>query len=180
MCEVKSLDELDRVMIVTTKNGKTYNSEKYHIDKENKEYIAEQHFEKVLKQNKIPRSEVLKKYTARVKQDNEIYISSHAFDRLKERVGWNKKASLRMLSKVYSEGIDKSEISGYTRKWIEYREKMQEHLYEEKEPRMDTFVYGNHAFLFCNRVLITVLTVPTKSRIISILNHTSEIADEAV
>lgn len=35
----------------------------------------------------------------------ELVITKHAYTRMKERNGWNKKAATRMISHIYSDGI---------------------------------------------------------------------------
>ena len=36
----------------------------------------------------------------------ELVITKHAYTRMKERNGWNKKAATRMVSKIYNDGLD--------------------------------------------------------------------------
>lgn len=35
----------------------------------------------------------------------ELVITKHAYTRMKERNGWNKKATVRMVSRIYNKGM---------------------------------------------------------------------------
>lgn len=37
--------------------------------------------------------------------DNPIRITDHAYDRMKERLGWNRKAGERMAQKAFEQGV---------------------------------------------------------------------------
>lgn len=42
----------------------------------------------------------------------DIVITDHAYDRMKERLGWNKKAGARMAQKAYTDGTTHGETRG--------------------------------------------------------------------
>lgn len=180
MPKTKNLKDLDRVMVITTRNGKTYNSRPFQINKENKDYIVKQCLEITLSEFNIAPADVLNSYTIRVKESDEFYISDHAYDRMKERCGWNKKASARMFEKVLKDGIRKDGLTGYLRRWIEYREERAAEASHDASLKYEALVYGEYVFLICNRVLVTVFSVPTKQRIIAILNHRNNVGEEAI
>lgn len=48
----------------------------------------------------------------------ELVITKHAYTRMKERNGWNKKADTRMVSRIYSDGIRPEQVKGYLKKWV--------------------------------------------------------------
>lgn len=42
----------------------------------------------------------------------DVYISDHAYIRMKERAGIGKKAACRLSAKAYRDGVGKDEVSG--------------------------------------------------------------------
>ena len=48
----------------------------------------------------------------------ELVITKHAYTRMKERNGWNKKAATRMVSHIYSDGIRTEQIKVYFKGWV--------------------------------------------------------------
>ena len=48
-----------------------------------------------------------------------LRISKHAYDRMKERLGMNKKAAQRIAQKALSNGIGREETSGCLQRYIE-------------------------------------------------------------
>lgn len=50
--------------------------------------------------------------------DNNIIITDHAFDRLKERSGLNKKAAVKLAEKAYNKGIKHSDTSGTLYRYV--------------------------------------------------------------
>ena len=88
-------------------------------------------------------------------EEDAIYISEHSFKRLKERVGWNRKTAKRMMKRVYEQGIRPDDLKGYQSIWISQR--------ADKFRDFDEIVlYGMHAYLFRERVLITVFHIPSR------------------
>lgn len=83
-----------------------------------------------------------------------IGITDHAYKRIKERIGWNKKATNRMFLKVYETGRRVAELKGYQSVWI----RNNPHFADVD----DVIVYGQHVFLIRQNSLVTVLTIPCK------------------
>jgi len=88
-----------------------------------------------------------------------IEITKHAYLRMKQRNGWNKKTANRMIPRVYGNGKRAEEIKGYLKTWV--NRMIQEDISE------DEFVlYGKEMYIFRENTLITVLHIPTRSCII--------------
>ena len=85
-------------------------------------------------------------------QEDAIFISQHAYKRMKERLGWNKKTSERMMKKVYDTGKRDNDLKGYLAVWLKKK-----HMFMDND---DVVIFGEHIFLFRNRVLVTVLHSP--------------------
>ena len=87
-----------------------------------------------------------------------IEISNHAFDRMHERLGLNKKAIIRMVEKAYELGLTHSQASGNLHKYIS----QQNNLYKHKGSCIK--IYGENVFIFNQQVnkiiLVTVFQLP--------------------
>ena len=99
-----------------------------------------------------------------------IIISDHAFDRSKECLGLNKKATLRLAEKAYHDGIKHSDMHGVVYKYIS--------SLAERSPTKDIsiMIYGEAVYLFSKKdnsgnmhinqdgtpviILITVIPLP--------------------
>lgn len=80
-------------------------------------------------------------------------VSKHAEDRLKERCGFNKKTSERMAQKAYEEGITHAETKGRLNKWVTG-------LYFRNETANNIRLYGDKAYIFCDKTLVTIIQIP--------------------
>ena len=85
-----------------------------------------------------------------------IYISEHAFNRIKERVGLNRRSTMRMIHKVYDQGIRGEKVKGYINIWLK---KKRRSSFQNEE----VVLYGKFAYIFKNKILITVIPVPNRS-----------------
>lgn len=81
-------------------------------------------------------------------------VSEHAKERLKERCGFNKKASERMSQKAFEEGIPHSKTKGRLNKWVTS-------LYFRNQNANNIRLYGDKAYIFCGTVLVTVIQIPS-------------------
>ncbi|MGN1343667.1 MAG: DUF4258 domain-containing protein [Traorella sp.] len=89
---------------------------------------------------------------------NNIYLTNHAYERLKERAGINRKAAKRMCIKAYESGIDETDVTGSLKKYMFSKGQGYEREgYTSK-------IYGNFVYCFHNEsnavVLITAFWVP--------------------
>lgn len=80
-------------------------------------------------------------------------ISKHAKKRLKERCGFNIKSYEKMSDKAFEEGIKHSQTKGRLNKWIT-------NLYFRNKNANNIRLYGDKAYIFANRTLITVIQIP--------------------
>ena len=93
---------------------------------------------------------------------NNIRITDHAYQRMKERMGLNKKAAKRMMSIVYKSGICKDNTTGQLSKYLEARDES----YEREGNRV--LIYGEMVYCFADykdvSVLVKVYRVPNHLR----------------
>ena len=82
----------------------------------------------------------------------DIEITDHAYKRMKERNGWNKKAASRMAERAFERGKDlKGTDNHLVRLWAMNRTKDNDGIYK---------LYGKDVFIFHSRVLVTVFPCP--------------------
>ncbi len=82
-----------------------------------------------------------------------VIITKHAEQRLKERVGLNKKALQRAAEAAYSKGIRHQETTGNLKKWVTS-------LYFNNKAANNIRLYNGKAWIFAEQKLITVIQVP--------------------
>lgn len=81
-------------------------------------------------------------------------IKKHAKKRNKERNGWNEKALERMIPKILEDGITHDQTKGRLNKWMSS-------VYDNcRKKGKDVRLYGDKAYVFVNRSLVTVLQIP--------------------
>ncbi len=164
MCITKPLAELERWLVIKLNNGERLYSRVLKdeiLDKDPLTDIYELAKERVLQGYGYTNEDIADSYIFYKKEENCVYISGHAFERLRQRNGWNKKTALRMVKKIYDNGISPEETAGYIRKWLNYKEAI--HTEENSYFK----IYGKYAYVFSSSVLLTVLKIPTKASIIS-------------
>ncbi len=92
----------------------------------------------------------------------QLAITDHAFERAKERVGWNRSALARMLERVFYDGIAATTSCKRVSEFLS--------SYEVPDPSRFARAYGEHVFLFTrtdapdSAVLVTVLRLPHELR----------------
>jgi hypothetical protein len=80
-------------------------------------------------------------------------VSNHAKERMKERCGFNKKCCDRMAIKAFEEGISHKQTKGRLNKWVTS-------LYFKNKSANNIRLYGDKAYIFCDKVLVTVIQIP--------------------
>lgn len=85
-----------------------------------------------------------------------IVITKHAYMRMKERNGWNKRAATRMVSRVYNDGIRPGQIKGYLKNWVNTK-------YEYSNVGDEYILYGDKLYIFNDKTMLTVLPTPARS-----------------
>lgn len=86
-----------------------------------------------------------------------VQITNHAKERIGKRCGIPKKAFERSVQKAFDKGLRREECVKELRKYLDY-------LFLSHKNGNNIKVYGNHAYIFCDTRLITVLTLPNKYR----------------
>lgn len=84
---------------------------------------------------------------------DNIYITKHAYKRVKERMGLTKAAAEKMAKKAYTDGIKHSQTKGQLHKYFTK-------VYLNYRNSNNTRLYGEKIFVFNDNVLITVLELP--------------------
>lgn len=155
--EVRRLSEEKRKLCVVLKEGgelisKSYNDHKTFDNFSNKERLI---FETLLQENNLERDQVQSVYIKKDTDDNCIYISDHAFKRMKERNGWGQKTCLRMVKKI----IECGTVDGDIKKiW-------------ETEKKKVFITYGEIGYLFINNILVTAYEPKMRKRNIKKRTH---------
>lgn len=85
--------------------------------------------------------------------EDKIEVSRHAYERLHERCGLSRKAAIRMAEKAFYIGMKHSDTKGQINRWITS-------LYFNNKNANNIRLYGNFAYIFCNKILVTVLEIP--------------------
>lgn len=131
------------------------NSSKEDINKEdiNKEDFN-QDFSQEYQTNTtyIPEEETSEEHLEEQPED-KIEVSRHAYERLHERCGLSRKAATRMAEKAFYTGMKHSDTRGQINRWITS-------LYFNNKNANNIRLYGNFAYIFCNKILVTVLEIP--------------------
>ena len=87
-----------------------------------------------------------------------VYLTEHAYDRMKERVGVSRKAADRIGFKAYTDGISKEVVSGRLYRYIASEAKC------HNRRNMDIRIYGEMVYCFVieenKAILLTVFWVP--------------------
>lgn len=85
--------------------------------------------------------------------EDKIEVSRHAYERLHERCGLSRKAATSMAEKAFYTGMKHSDTRGQINRWITS-------LYFNNKNANNIRLYGNFAYIFCNKILVTVLEIP--------------------
>lgn len=85
--------------------------------------------------------------------EDKIEVSRYAYERLHERCGLSRKAATRMAEKAFYIGMKHSDTKGQINRWITS-------LYFNNKNANNIRLYGNFAYIFCNKILVTVLEIP--------------------
>ncbi len=111
-----------------------------------KEYIA---YRNIIIKNGLDIN-YIHNWAVETKRDSEsFFISDHAYKRAKERLGWNKNTTRRMLEKVITNGIYGTEVKGTYKPFVMARKR--NHEVE------NIILYGDTAFIFNKKILVTII-----------------------
>lgn len=88
---------------------------------------------------------------------NDVYITSHAFQRGKERLSLKYNAFQRLASTAYRCGLNHKDCTGRLYRYIK-------HLCNGHSNANNVKIYGEHVYLFKDNLLITVFSIPKDLR----------------
>lgn len=93
-----------------------------------------------------------------MEEESTIQITDHAYQRMKERCGWNKKAGARMADLAFSHGIEHRNTKGKLHRFLDG-------IYLSHQNASKLVLYGQAVFIFCRgNILVTVYAVPSRMR----------------
>lgn len=133
------MSELLKLDLFSNNNEENFNEENYNQENQtNTKYIPEDGTseEQLVEQ-----------------PEDKIEVSRHAYERLHERCGLSRKAATRMAEKAFYTGMKHSDTRGQINRWITS-------LYFNNKNANNIRLYGNFAYIFCNKILVTVLEIP--------------------
>lgn len=83
----------------------------------------------------------------------KIKVSHHAEQRMRERLGLNKKSIERIAQKAFDKGIGHNKTKGNLNKWVTS-------VWAKNKDANNIRLYGDKCYIFCGDVLVTVLQIP--------------------
>lgn len=86
-----------------------------------------------------------------------VYVTDHAKDRTRQRVGLPKRATEKNAERAFLEGIKHNETSGSLCRFIDG-------LYLSQKKANNIRIYCGNVYLFSGESLITVISLPAKYR----------------
>ena len=164
MCKIEDLNKSKKRITVVTNDGTSYISEWIIDDSETDETYINctknelDMYAAILEENSINPDDVKTWFVSRRREKDTIYISDHAFVRMKERCGFNKKTAIRMVEKAYEKGTDITNVKDYLSTWAKKQE-----LRQEDGER--AILYGDFVYRFCYDTLVTVIHKPQKGKV---------------
>ena len=171
MCSINDVTKCEKLVKVVLINDDVLESEWFddaeRVSVEDKVNCSENelaNYQKVLEKHHISEDLVIRWYVCRKKENNDVYISEHAMQRAKERLGWNRSTTMRMMEKVVAEGKTPEEADAYLRPWLKIRKARM-----DKNEKM--VIYGQALFIFQGNMFVTVLNLPCKSKIQNMLKN---------
>ncbi len=88
---------------------------------------------------------------------NAIIVTTHAYERGKERLSWNKKVLDKMAEKAFIDGVKHQDTKTHLHKYITK-------LWHRYKHANNVRIYGQNIFFFSNNVLITLYQLPNDLR----------------
>lgn len=138
------MSELLKLDLFSNNNKEDFNQENFNQENFNKEDQTTTTY--------IPEEETSEEHLVEQPED-KIEVSRHAYERLHERCGLSRKAATRMAEKAFYTGMKHSDTRGQINRWITS-------LYFNNKNANNIRLYGNFAYIFCNKILVTVLEIP--------------------
>ena len=95
-------------------------------------------------------------------EDKTIYVTDHAYMRLRERNGWNRATAERMVARIYKNGVRPDDVKGYLKPYLQTKA-----VEAGAREISDVVIYGDIIYLFSRKsVLVTAYPAPTKNTFI--------------
>lgn len=165
MCDIQDINKGEKRITITLKNGLKFVSQWFTDDNGDKALNnvtskEDEVLKELIKIHNIAEEDIEEWFISRRREPGTLYISDHAMSRLKERNGWNKKTAMRMIPKIYDEGVNAKDVKGYLRPWAENKE-------AKKNPGEEYLLYGTNMYVFSHKTLLTVIPVPKKGKHLS-------------
>lgn len=163
MCHVMDIKESEKKVVIRTKTGNC--SSEWFSDTDpvkclnitDRTVKEDEEIRRLCEKNSLNSEDVVSWFILRKKEEETVYISEHAMKRIRERVGLNKSAALRMVKKVYDNGKNADDVKGYLSGWLRNS--------QIKSERGDKYlIYGEHLYVFDGNMLVTVINIPKKER----------------
>lgn len=82
-----------------------------------------------------------------------MIVTKHAKQRMMQRCGLNDKSSVRLAEIAYEKGLKHRDLTGNLKKWVDS-------LYFHNCKANQIRLYGDKAYIFQNKILITVIQIP--------------------
>ena len=143
------MSELLKLDLFSNSSKEDFNKEDFNQDNFNKENYNQ---ENQTNTKYIPEDGTSEEQLVEQPED-KIEVSRHAYERLHERCGLSRKAATRMAEKAFYTGMKHSDTRGQINRWITS-------LYFNNKNANNIRLYGNFAYIFCNKILVTVLEIP--------------------
>lgn len=86
-----------------------------------------------------------------------VYVTDHAKDRTRQRVGLPKRVIEKNAERAFEEGIKHSETSGSLKRFVDG-------LYLSKGKANNIRIYCGNVYLFVDHDLVTVISLPARYR----------------
>lgn len=163
MCTVKNLSGKEKRVVVHLYNDTEIVSEWFTDEsdklenKVNSTIKEEQEIANLMKKYRFNNNDIKYWLISRKKEDDVVYITDHAFQRMKERHGWNKKTAIRMMKKVYDDGLTLKDVKGKTASWIF------ETICSNDSKSDEIRIYGDYVYIFNKKTLLTSYRIPGKA-----------------
>lgn len=152
MCKVKELRRCDHRVVINTKEGKTYYSEwKIGAESEATKANIEDIVAHMQEQIDIDANGIRYWSVNHARDDEDVLVTDHAIRRIRERNGWNKKTTLRMMQRIYDEGLRPEQTKGNTRRFLMNK--------QEYNPKCEYVLYGEYIYVFINKICVTAFTI---------------------
>lgn len=158
MCKVNSIRNTGKSIILWTFDGVSYGPYYYDAETiiEKQIYRPMSLVEYAAKEHGIDPA-TIENYSIHIQeQEDTIYITEHAAQRMKERAGWNRDTAIRMTVKAVDDGKPADEVTGRLGAWLRHR--VDHHGPDDKEHWYR--LYGDFVFVFTASTLVTVIRKP--------------------